>query len=1018
MANPFLLSSVVARLKNPKRIHKSIQCDEESCKRSSFQGKLYQCKDCGKDVCQICKRDGKHPENHELEHIKNTDNELNTAVKHGKADKAEQIILAKGENCGWEQLDYYHKSTPLMGAVIEQQERVIDLLLGLKKENGDFILSAQYLSSKDKNGSSALTLAIDYQISDLVTKLLSRGANPNDDVYEDDIVNNRTLLMEALATNQKSVATELLNHKTFSGNFALSLENLNRKDSKGNRVLDYSLPVHFHFTKSDTDKIAKLLIERGVDFAYQMPNGATPLLIACQTHLASLALTLLDKKDKQGNFILDLDHLNHKDNIGDHALIAAIASFTEMKEIKEKEEMKQVIEKLIARKVSLKNHGCQGFTPLIYTAMSNMPEITEQLLNAKDENDNTVLDLNHINNEQDTKMEENALNWAICQNNSKVIQLLLSRGASLFHDKERKKVMPIKKESFEKFLDSKVTRKPYIEETDPSRGDDGFGKFHDSLILDFDIFNYDLEGTKLLRKIVELTPDHKSIVKHPLIQAYLMMRWKNIKLFWRFLIVLKVIFFGLILTVAYFLYNGTSPRSEELCYTDDSIVNASLVENYTEAKGGAQRLCGSDKIIVTLFSVLLFLVWLLFVLAEAFQIITAPKAWRKDYKNYLQLLILGISGYVIGSVFVLFLHFQDYTSLDTCKHFFGLLFPMVYFEFLFEVGLHPRFKMYISIFTGVFKSFMRYLAVYGLFLVTFAIGFGLMLPLEDKGSNADWPQEGWLILPKIIVMFTGEMEFMDIPFHEENRGLWFLELLFFLGFWVLMILVLLNLLNALAVKNADELLADAEMDKLCDLLHTIEYYDQVFTKNTFADRKIFKKWGKDKSIDIFEENLGNKESYRSKILRKKISVLKNKNCETIYKFHFLVFSEEEKYYQGYSDVPWDPKILRKNMDFITEFEINHSIAKLCKEILLKKSKVKKEKKLKKGTKEHTDKMNKLEKEMTDKMNKFGKEMNDIKVILREQFGKEMNDIKEMFGEILQNVTQQSSSLSGGEYKVC
>ena len=130
-------------------------------------------------------------------------------MKHGKADVAEAIILAKGENCGWEQLDYYYKSTPLLGAVIEQQERVIDLLLGLRNENGDFILSAQYLSSKDKNGSSALTWAIDYKMSDLVTKLLSRGANPNDDVYndnEDNIANNRTLLMEALATNQKSVA--------------------------------------------------------------------------------------------------------------------------------------------------------------------------------------------------------------------------------------------------------------------------------------------------------------------------------------------------------------------------------------------------------------------------------------------------------------------------------------------------------------------------------------------------------------------------------------------------------------------------------------------------------------------------------------------------------------------------------------------------------------------------------------------------------------------------------------------
>ena len=53
-------------------------------------------------------------------------------------------------------------------------------------------------------------------------------------------------------------------------------------------------------------------------------------------------------------------------------------------------------------------------------------------------------------------------------------------------------------------------------------------------------------------------------------------------------------------------------------------------------------------------------------------------------------------------------------------------------------------------------------------------------------------------------------------------------MVFFLGFVFFIVIVLMNLLNALAVADAKEMLEDAEMETLYDLLTTVAFWEKVF----------------------------------------------------------------------------------------------------------------------------------------------------------------------------------------------
>ena len=68
----------------------------------------------------------------------------------------------------------------------------------------------------------------------------------------------------------------------------------------------------------------------------------------------------------------------------------------------------------------------------------------------------------------------------------------------------------------------------------------------------------------------------------------------------------------------------------------------------------------------------------------------------------------------------------------------------------------------------------------------------------------------FLSVVKTLTMFVGELEFSDIPIDLES-SLYPLNYLFFLSFVFLIVVVLMNLLNGLAVGDTREIQEQAEI---------------------------------------------------------------------------------------------------------------------------------------------------------------------------------------------------------------
>ena len=142
-------------------------------------------------------------------------------------------------------------------------------------------------------------------------------------------------------------------------------------------------------------------------------------------------------------------------------------------------------------------------------------------------------------------------------------------------------------------------------------------------------------------------------------------------------------------------------------------------------------------------------------------------------------------------------------------------------------------------FNRVSKRFAKLLLLYGCFIMAFGFGLYLMFHndvgdsiLEVKADSLPHLQKHILFqtplysLMKVLAMFLGEIDFnnmpIGIPFGRKDGVVSYtMAYLFIALFMFLMVLVLNNLLNGLAVSDTKKILKDAEV------LHLQMYIDHV-----------------------------------------------------------------------------------------------------------------------------------------------------------------------------------------------
>ena len=136
---------------------------------------------------------------------------------------------------------------------------------------------------------------------------------------------------------------------------------------------------------------------------------------------------------------------------------------------------------------------------------------------------------------------------------------------------------------------------------------------------------------------------------------------------------------------------------------------------------------------------------------ELLQFLVFPYSWVLEPKSWLQLIILAAST-------VLLLAFWRVTStkLEVVRQVVAYLLPLIYYEFLHELGCHPRFSKYILLFKRISVKFLKYTSIYIGMVLMCAFSFSVMIPRDDWVKKKEKEDLVSMIL-NTILMFIGEV---------------------------------------------------------------------------------------------------------------------------------------------------------------------------------------------------------------------------------------------------------------------
>ena len=150
------------------------------------------------------------------------------------------------------------------------------------------------------------------------------------------------------------------------------------------------------------------------------------------------------------------------------------------------------------------------------------------------------------------------------------------------------------------------------------------------------------------------------------------------------------------------------------------------------------------------------------------------------------------------------------------RHFAAIVIVLSWAELIVLVGRHPKLKeynIYVTMFLKVLKTFLFFITWYSLFIIAFGLGFYILFHrAEEEVAEDDYVyfNKAWLSIVKTTTMFVGELEFSDIPINLDS-SLAPLAYVYFLSFVFLIVVVLMNLLNGLAVSDTGIIRDKAEI---------------------------------------------------------------------------------------------------------------------------------------------------------------------------------------------------------------
>lgn len=293
--------------------------------------------------------------------------------------------------------------------------------------------------------------------------------------------------------------------------------------------------------------------------------------------------------------------------------------------------------------------------------------------------------------------------------------------------------------------------------------------------------------TELMLCLVEV--GQGQVLKHPLCESFLYLKWLRIRKFFLLSVLFHFIFVG--------LFTGY------------------VCETYLPDKKQFSN--------VLLWPVLGFTC----VLAgkEIFQIAHGICSYVKRWENWLQWCV------IIASVFILI----PTTQICNLQHHVAALgVVLVWIELMMVIGRFPMFGIHVQMFTQVSINFFKFVAAYVWLIIGFAFGFTVLHNNYKSFTNP------FISLLKTVIMMSGELEFEDVFFPENNTeennkeenkkeelqypGTAHLMLL---SFVILVTVILTNLMVGLAVSDIQELRRCAGLDRLVRRAELVAHFENM-----------------------------------------------------------------------------------------------------------------------------------------------------------------------------------------------
>merc|ERR1719285_1377027 len=269
----------------------------------------------------------------------------------------------------------------------------------------------------------------------------------------------------------------------------------------------------------------------------------------------------------------------------------------------------------------------------------------------------------------------------------------------------------------------------------------------------------------------------------------------------------------------------SSAMKEGSCVKLSNIIFSSWVETIFICVMIALIIFGSTilKIILIGFLVLLLL-------RECLELSVSAKRYLSSFENWTEVTIVILVSVLLAN---------SPSQFELNKHLAAISIVLSWAELVVMLGRHPKLKeynIYVTMFLKVLKTFIFFLAWYCLFIIAFGLGFFILLHKDDdKPTSEDdyiFFNKAWTSLVKTTTMFVGELEFSDIPVDMDSH-LAPLAYTFFLSFVFLIVVVLMNLLNGLAVSDTGTIRDKAEIFCYRSQVETISTFESMLLGDPF-----------------------------------------------------------------------------------------------------------------------------------------------------------------------------------------